>query len=119
MRPEITAGPSEGTCSAFTALMNSERYKFCKVYPIKVQNYDNAKLVAAEDELNSVQQRIKTILLKLTFKLGKCLFFEHLKILLLNHYYMFDCYSYNAVWIGLSAPDPATGYVWSDGSPVS
>uniref|UniRef100_A0A3Q3FJ98 Mannose receptor, C type 1b n=1 Tax=Labrus bergylta TaxID=56723 RepID=A0A3Q3FJ98_9LABR len=23
------------------------------------------------------------------------------------------------VWIGLSAPDPGTGYLWSDGSPVS
>ncbi|XP_070774848.1 macrophage mannose receptor 1-like [Enoplosus armatus] len=27
-------------------------------------------------------------------------------------------YRYEAVWIGLSAPDPATGYVWSDGSPL-
>ncbi|KAI3374792.1 hypothetical protein L3Q82_021350, partial [Scortum barcoo] len=25
---------------------------------------------------------------------------------------------YDTVWIGLSAPDTATGYVWSDGSPV-
>ncbi|XP_042352883.1 macrophage mannose receptor 1-like [Plectropomus leopardus] len=25
---------------------------------------------------------------------------------------------YSTVWIGLSAPDPATGYVWSDGSPL-
>uniref|UniRef100_A0A4W6EYQ1 Mannose receptor, C type 1b n=1 Tax=Lates calcarifer TaxID=8187 RepID=A0A4W6EYQ1_LATCA len=25
---------------------------------------------------------------------------------------------YESVWIGLSAPDPVTGYVWSDGSPV-
>lgn len=28
-------------------------------------------------------------------------------------------YSYDTVWIGLSAPDPNAGYVWSDGSPVS
>ncbi|XP_076601189.1 macrophage mannose receptor 1-like [Chaetodon auriga] len=27
--------------------------------------------------------------------------------------------SYDKVWIGLSAPDPITGYVWSDGSPVN
>ncbi|XP_044077015.1 macrophage mannose receptor 1-like [Siniperca chuatsi] len=26
---------------------------------------------------------------------------------------------YEAVWIGLSAPDPVTGYVWSDGSAVN
>ncbi|XP_035491562.2 macrophage mannose receptor 1 isoform X1 [Scophthalmus maximus] len=26
---------------------------------------------------------------------------------------------YQGVWIGLSAPDPATGYVWSDGSPLN
>ncbi|XP_041804638.1 macrophage mannose receptor 1-like [Chelmon rostratus] len=26
---------------------------------------------------------------------------------------------YDSVWIGLSAPDPITGYVWSDGSPVN
>uniref|UniRef100_A0AAZ1WXN7 Mannose receptor, C type 1b n=1 Tax=Oreochromis aureus TaxID=47969 RepID=A0AAZ1WXN7_OREAU len=26
---------------------------------------------------------------------------------------------HNEYWIGLSAPDPDTGYVWSDGSPVS
>uniref|UniRef100_A0A3P9CYR3 Mannose receptor, C type 1b n=1 Tax=Maylandia zebra TaxID=106582 RepID=A0A3P9CYR3_9CICH len=26
---------------------------------------------------------------------------------------------HNQYWIGLSAPDPDTGYVWSDGSPVS
>ncbi|XP_059200605.1 macrophage mannose receptor 1-like [Centropristis striata] len=26
---------------------------------------------------------------------------------------------YSRVWIGLSAPDPVTGYVWSDGSPVN
>ncbi|XP_049454398.1 macrophage mannose receptor 1-like isoform X1 [Epinephelus fuscoguttatus] len=25
---------------------------------------------------------------------------------------------YEVVWIGLSAPDPVTGYVWSDGSPL-
>ncbi|XP_042352885.1 macrophage mannose receptor 1-like isoform X2 [Plectropomus leopardus] len=25
---------------------------------------------------------------------------------------------YSTVWIGLSAPDPVTGYVWSDGSPL-
>ncbi|XP_040911920.1 macrophage mannose receptor 1-like [Toxotes jaculatrix] len=28
-------------------------------------------------------------------------------------------YSYRTIWIGLSAPDPVTGYVWSDGSPVN
>ncbi|XP_028283775.1 macrophage mannose receptor 1-like [Parambassis ranga] len=28
-------------------------------------------------------------------------------------------YSYNEAWIGFSAPDPVTGYVWSDGSPVN
>lgn len=28
-------------------------------------------------------------------------------------------YRRNQYWIGLSAPDPGTGYVWSDGSPVS
>ncbi|KAM4552771.1 macrophage mannose receptor 1-like [Odontesthes bonariensis] len=28
-------------------------------------------------------------------------------------------FSYRTIWIGLSAPDPATGYVWSDGSPVN
>ncbi|XP_022613990.1 macrophage mannose receptor 1-like isoform X1 [Seriola dumerili] len=27
--------------------------------------------------------------------------------------------SYRTFWIGLSAPDPITGYVWSDGSPVN
>ncbi|KAM6919049.1 macrophage mannose receptor 1-like [Xenentodon cancila] len=27
--------------------------------------------------------------------------------------------SYGNYWIGLSAPDPDTGYVWSDGSPVN
>ncbi|KAG8014277.1 Macrophage mannose receptor 1, partial [Nibea albiflora] len=27
--------------------------------------------------------------------------------------------SYSTVWIGLSAPDPLTGYVWSDESPVN
>ncbi|XP_037642854.1 macrophage mannose receptor 1-like [Sebastes umbrosus] len=27
--------------------------------------------------------------------------------------------NYGVVWIGLSAPDPVTGYVWSDGSPVN
>ncbi|XP_019121793.1 macrophage mannose receptor 1 [Larimichthys crocea] len=27
--------------------------------------------------------------------------------------------SYFSVWIGLNAPDPLTGYVWSDGSPVN
>ncbi|XP_054870853.1 macrophage mannose receptor 1-like isoform X2 [Amphiprion ocellaris] len=27
--------------------------------------------------------------------------------------------SYVTAWIGLSAPDPDTGYVWSDGSPVN
>uniref|UniRef100_A0A3Q1FIV4 Mannose receptor, C type 1b n=1 Tax=Acanthochromis polyacanthus TaxID=80966 RepID=A0A3Q1FIV4_9TELE len=26
---------------------------------------------------------------------------------------------YQTVWIGLNAPNPVTGYVWSDGSPVS
>ncbi|XP_008284987.1 macrophage mannose receptor 1-like [Stegastes partitus] len=26
---------------------------------------------------------------------------------------------YETVWIGFSAPDPVTGYVWSDGSPVN
>ncbi|XP_038573590.1 macrophage mannose receptor 1-like [Micropterus salmoides] len=26
---------------------------------------------------------------------------------------------HETVWIGLSAPDPVTGYVWSDGSPVN
>ncbi|KAM9349891.1 macrophage mannose receptor 1-like [Symphorus nematophorus] len=26
---------------------------------------------------------------------------------------------HESVWIGLSAPDPVTGYVWSDGSPVN
>ncbi|XP_035526281.1 macrophage mannose receptor 1-like [Morone saxatilis] len=26
---------------------------------------------------------------------------------------------YGQIWIGLSAPDPVTGYVWSDGSPVN
>ncbi|XP_028448497.1 macrophage mannose receptor 1-like [Perca flavescens] len=26
---------------------------------------------------------------------------------------------FETVWIGLSAPDPGTGYVWSDGSPVN
>ncbi|XP_060901039.1 macrophage mannose receptor 1-like [Labrus mixtus] len=25
---------------------------------------------------------------------------------------------YSSVWIGLSAPDPGTGYLWSDGSPL-
>uniref|UniRef100_A0A669C0I4 Mannose receptor, C type 1b n=1 Tax=Oreochromis niloticus TaxID=8128 RepID=A0A669C0I4_ORENI len=28
-------------------------------------------------------------------------------------------YRHNQYWIGLSAPDPDTGYVWSDGSPVN
>nr|XP_020447208.1 macrophage mannose receptor 1-like [Monopterus albus] len=27
--------------------------------------------------------------------------------------------SYKTAWIGLSAPDPTTGYVWSDGSPLN
>ncbi|XP_047444532.1 macrophage mannose receptor 1-like [Mugil cephalus] len=27
--------------------------------------------------------------------------------------------SHHTVWIGLSAPDPATGYEWSDGTPVN
>lgn len=27
--------------------------------------------------------------------------------------------SYSSAWIGLSSPDTVTGYVWSDGSPVS
>ncbi|KAM3604663.1 uncharacterized protein V6R79_014470 [Siganus canaliculatus] len=27
--------------------------------------------------------------------------------------------SFSTFWIGLSAPDPITGYVWSDGSPVN
>ncbi|XP_030015951.1 macrophage mannose receptor 1-like [Sphaeramia orbicularis] len=28
-------------------------------------------------------------------------------------------YTYGSFWIGLSAPDPVTGFVWSDGSPVN
>ncbi|XP_061588555.1 macrophage mannose receptor 1-like [Cololabis saira] len=30
-----------------------------------------------------------------------------------------NMHSYGSFWIGLSAPDPDTGYVWSDGSPVN
>uniref|UniRef100_A0A3B4X378 Mannose receptor, C type 1b n=1 Tax=Seriola lalandi dorsalis TaxID=1841481 RepID=A0A3B4X378_SERLL len=30
-----------------------------------------------------------------------------------------DLKIYRTLWIGLSAPDPITGYVWSDGSPVN
>uniref|UniRef100_H3C1B9 C-type lectin domain-containing protein n=1 Tax=Tetraodon nigroviridis TaxID=99883 RepID=H3C1B9_TETNG len=51
MKPEIIAGPSEETCSVFTATEN--------------------------------------------------------------------LYRYGRAWIGLYAPDPDTGYVWSDGSPVN
>uniref|UniRef100_A0A669CXF4 Mannose receptor, C type 1b n=1 Tax=Oreochromis niloticus TaxID=8128 RepID=A0A669CXF4_ORENI len=36
-----------------------------------------------------------------------------------NLEHTFVHYRHNQYWIGLSAPDPDTGYVWSDGSPVN
>ncbi|XP_039999700.1 macrophage mannose receptor 1-like [Xiphias gladius] len=33
--------------------------------------------------------------------------------------YEFVHYRHRSFWIGLSAPDPVTGYTWSDGSPVN
>lgn len=36
-----------------------------------------------------------------------------------NNYFLNFYYRLQAAWIGLSAPDPGTGYVWSDGTPVS
>lgn len=36
-----------------------------------------------------------------------------------NNMYVCVHDSYSSAWIGLSSPDTVTGYVWSDGSPVS
>ncbi len=65
-----------------------------------------------------VHQSTGAVLLQITIKLGKSLTF-YKQVLYLNHLCNCVHYSYDPVWIGLSAPDTVTGYVWSDGSPVS